>query len=293
MSLLISIVAGVYIFFSWDENKFLDEMNDDSYMNNNLEEEDFSIIEDNDKSNLLGRKTYSQSAFFKKIYISYKIIIGNKPLFALGIIESCFKISLTLFNFMWTPLLEGTIKSNINPGAIFIMFMLARLIGSEIFDGSKKILKTNTFFISIIVNVTAAVTFISEYEIPSFRTRLLLLIYFDGLSGIFTPLMSSLKSQMIPEKHRTTIMTFFRIPYALFSILALFGSQYVSTGQICIMAFIFMIIASIVNIILFKLHTPPDAEKRKVLTSTKISQAKLKGYKELVDKNTMETYYNY
>jgi hypothetical protein len=58
----------------------------------------------------------------------------DKPLMAVGVIESSFKISLQLFIFIWTPLLEETAKGYINPGSVFVCFMIARLMGSELFE---------------------------------------------------------------------------------------------------------------------------------------------------------------
>lgn len=198
----------------------------------------------------------------------------DKPLLAVGIIESCFKISLQLFMFMWTPLLEETSGSLIHPGSIFVCFMLARLAGSELFNGIKKVMKTNTYILSIFITVTGALSFYLEYKIANFNFIFIMLIYFDGLSGLIFPLMSSLKSQMIPEKLRTTIMTFFRIPINIVAILTLFFSSYISTLQICLICFVIMLISAVVNILLFMWHTPPDAEKRKVETTSKITRRK-------------------
>jgi hypothetical protein len=53
---------------------------------------------------------------------------------SVGLIEITFMISNSLYHFIWTPLLEESAGSFINPGAVFICFMLARLIGSELFE---------------------------------------------------------------------------------------------------------------------------------------------------------------
>jgi MFS family permease len=75
-----------------------------------------------------------KKTFCEQIKSSWIEIRHNCPLLCVGGIESCFKISLALFLFIWTPLLEETIGSYIHPGAIFACFMLARLIGSEVFE---------------------------------------------------------------------------------------------------------------------------------------------------------------
>jgi hypothetical protein len=92
------------------------------------------------------------------------------------------------------------------------------------------------------------------------------------------PLMSSLKSQMIPERHRTTIMAFFRIPINILSIVSLVGTKLLTTYQICLICFVFMLIATIVNLYLFKVHTPPDAEKREIKKTSEVLP-NLAGYK--------------
>lgn len=58
----------------------------------------------------------------------------KNELLVVGIIESSFKICLALFLFFWTPLLEQTANNLIHPGTIYVCFMVARLIGSEVFQ---------------------------------------------------------------------------------------------------------------------------------------------------------------
>ena len=96
--------------------------------------------------------------------------------------------------FLWTPLLEESIGAMIHPGSIFVCFMLARLVGSELYQGIKKYLKTNTYILSIFITVTGTLSFWFEYAVKDFLIIFSMLMYFDGLSGMIFPLMSSLKS---------------------------------------------------------------------------------------------------
>lgn len=128
----------------------------------------------------------------------------------------------------------------------------------------KQLLATNSYFVSVFVTVTGTACFIFAYHIFEFNTRLILFTYFDGLSGIFSPLFSSLRAQMIPEKYRSTIMSFFKIPINLCSIVCLFGTSYLTTYQICLMCAAIMLVAAILNIYLFFVHSPPDMEKRQL-----------------------------
>jgi len=85
-------------------------------------------------------------------------------------------------------------------------------------------------------------------------------IYFDGLSGIMSPLMSCLKSQLIPEKFRTTVMNFFRLPINLFSIITLVLTNVINTNQICLIAVIMMGFAGLFNLILLSYKISPEKD---------------------------------
>lgn len=73
---------------------------------------------------------------------------------------------------------------------------------------------------------------------------------------------------MIPEKLRTTIMNFFRIPINIVNIVLLIFTGILTTYQICLCAFVFMFFAFVLNLYLLKVHSPPDAEKREVVKTS-------------------------
>ena len=97
------------------------------------------------------------------------------------------------------------------------------------------ILQTNSYLITIFITSTACAAFFIDYAVVNFSVRFFMFVYFDGLAGIFNPLLSSLKSQMIPEKLRTTLMNFFRIPINVFSIITLILTNYVTTYQVILL----------------------------------------------------------
>lgn len=151
--IILASIAALTIIFLWEENQM-----------DRLDKED------------TGKKKHT---FWQTIRFAWAELKANKALLCVGVIESCFKVALVLFLFIWTPLLEETIGNFIHPGAIFACFMLARLIGSEIFDILKQILRTNSYIVSILVTSTSTLSFIFSYYIYDFNTRLLLFIYFD------------------------------------------------------------------------------------------------------------------
>jgi hypothetical protein len=247
LSMLLSLIAGLYILISWNEN--------------NLK-----------IARITNPEGIQSQSFITKIHYSWGILRKDKPLFSVGIIESSFKICISLWAFIWTPLLEETSGTFINVGVIYACFMMSKLIGCELYDGLKKILKTNTYLITLFLTVTSCASFYIDYSIQKFNIRLISLMYFDGTLGAFVPLMSSLKSQMIPEGQRTTIMTFFRVPINVVCILCLLFSTYLTTAQICLVGFGILVISTITTLFLFAWHIPPDCEKRILLTTTEIKQ---------------------
>lgn len=105
---ILASIAALIIGFTWDENKM-------------------DLIAEKEK-------TKEKQTFSQKIQFSWNKLKEDHALLCVGGIESCFKISLQLFLFIWTPLLEETVGSYVHPGAIFACFMFARLIGSEVFE---------------------------------------------------------------------------------------------------------------------------------------------------------------
>ena len=94
------------------------------------------------------------------------------------------------------------------------------------------ILTTNSYYLTIFVTITSSIGFFLDFFSKEFYVILIMLIYFDGISGLFQPLMSSIKSEMLEEEKRTTIMTFFRIPINFFAIITLVLTKIISTKQV-------------------------------------------------------------
>jgi MFS family permease len=110
--IVFAILATIAIAFLWDENRM--DLLDDKPL-------DTSQIK-------------PKISFKEQMKYSWNKLKSDQALLCIGGIESCFRVCLSMFLFIWTPLLEETIGSLIHPGAIFACFMLARLIGSEVFE---------------------------------------------------------------------------------------------------------------------------------------------------------------
>jgi hypothetical protein len=91
---------------------------------------------------------------------------------------------------------------------------------------------------------------------------------------MFQPLMSTLKSQLVPEKYRATIMSFFRVPVNIVIIVSLVLTKYITTYQICLLCFSFMTVSTLLNAYLIKVHVPPDAIQRKIRRTSELQEYK-------------------
>ena len=77
---------------------------------------------------------------------------------------------------------------------------------------------------------------------------------------------------MIPEKLRSTIINFFRMPINISAIIFMFGTSLLTTYQICIICAFVMLIATLLNFYLLYVHSPPDAEKRTIKKTSDIGK---------------------
>lgn len=121
------------------------------------------------------------------------------------------------FVFLWSPVLEQASSEKLPFGIIFSTFMVCIMIGSMIFKilrlfeiGFAKIL-TGTLLLAVLSFVIPSmfsVWFINQTEIVTFWS----FNVFEMCCGIYFPCIGSLKSEVIPESTRSTVMNIFRIP---------------------------------------------------------------------------------
>jgi hypothetical protein len=69
-------------------------------------------------------------------------------------------------------------------------------------------------------------------------------------------------------------MTFFRLPVNVVCIVSLVMTKYVTTYQICLLCFAFMLCATVINVYIIKVYVPPDASNRRVRKTSELSEHK-------------------
>eukprot|EP01126_Amoeba_proteus_P065598 TRINITY_DN9362_c0_g1_i1.p1 TRINITY_DN9362_c0_g1~~TRINITY_DN9362_c0_g1_i1.p1 ORF type:complete len:370 (-),score=39.12 TRINITY_DN9362_c0_g1_i1:190-1299(-) len=175
------VVGGVFILFNWSENYG-------------------------------ERKTFSFS--LDSLVAPSLFIVRNRTVLVLGLIQSLFEGSMYAFVFEWTPalLLPLNKEESLPYGIIFATFMVCCMAGSQVVViilkyGSPKTTLVWTFFISA---CSLSTVLLDQYFGTS--VKIYGFFFFEICVGIYYPLMSMLKSQIVPEEHRSAIYNIFRVP---------------------------------------------------------------------------------
>jgi hypothetical protein len=165
-----------------------------------------------------GSQTESTGMFsnFSNAFIDMK---NDWKIICLGISQSLFEGSMYTFVFMWTPAMEMYYK-NIPHGMVFATFMVCYMIGSGIFKILVNKFKVEKYM--IVVFIISSLCFLPPVlGIPNGMITFAGFCVFEVAVGIFWPSMGRLKSVYIPERVRSTVMNYFRIPTNVFVVLIL------------------------------------------------------------------------
>jgi len=139
------------------------------------------------------------------------------------------------FVFEWTPALTSTAGKDIPFGTIFATFMVGCMLGSQIFGYAVKIFKIER--ILVITFIISAISFSFVFIDSFFQTRTAFFgfILFEICVGIYFPCMSTLKSKIVPEEHRSSIYNLYRVPLNAIVIFVLLSNLSVNvTFGICV-----------------------------------------------------------
>ncbi|KAI8927405.1 hypothetical protein BC831DRAFT_398784 [Entophlyctis helioformis] len=149
-------------------------------------------------------------------------IYHDPNILAVGTMQFCFESAMYTFVFLWSPVLETVTDSRIALpfGVMFSSFMVCIMLGSSLY----KSLTLRQFSNELIANATfgaAALTFL----VPAV-TRNEAIIYiafnvFELCCGVYFPAMASIRSKVVPESTRSTVMNIFRVPLNLIVVLIL------------------------------------------------------------------------
>jgi len=150
-------------------------------------------------------------------------IINDKEIMKLGALQALVESSMFTFVYLWTPTLTATTQTSYPLGRVFSCFMVSIMVGSLLFrmliGAGIKVdrvlaMATNLFLVS---NLCAAFTANSDWKV-------MCLLSFIGIEislGLYFPAIGTIRSNLIPETERSTVINLFRIPLNLLTVGAL------------------------------------------------------------------------
>lgn len=154
--------------------------------------------------------------------------LKKREVLSMGLIESLFQAVINIYLFIWTPILQNSTDKQINVGFIFTCFVIALILGTTLFEIFMIYLRSE-YYISITISLLAELIFLFfVYYTENFLVRMILLAGVNGISGFVNPLNSIIKSRILIEEHRATLMSIFRIPLNLYVIIVLISLRYMN-----------------------------------------------------------------
>jgi hypothetical protein len=156
--------------------------------------------------------------------------------------------AVEIYLFFWTPILKLSTSGGINIGFIFLCMVLAITIGVKLYEvliiyynfGHYMSLTGCLFIQGLLLLFT--------YFHDNFLARLLYLSLFNGLVGFYNPLNSIVKSNILVEEYRASLMNLYRIPLNIYVIIVLVALRYMNNPfTIVLIAGCLVFISSIIG----------------------------------------------
>lgn len=156
---------------------------------------------------------------------SLRYIFTEPAIFLVGMMQSLFESSMYIFVFLWTPVLSPA-KPPL--GLVFASFMVAIMIGSNIFD---RLFNANVRTTRVLQGAFGLLFFSFSICTVFFSKPYICFAAFLVLElacGLYFPSIGYLRGQHVPEEFRAAIMNWFRVPLNVIVagvLLLLFGSR--------------------------------------------------------------------
>eukprot|EP00668_Euglena_longa_P016668 GGOE01020956.1.p1 GENE.GGOE01020956.1~~GGOE01020956.1.p1 ORF type:complete len:457 (-),score=147.29 GGOE01020956.1:406-1776(-) len=182
-------------------------------------------------------------------------VFRDRRILLLGCIQSLFESAMYVFIFIWTPALEAS--GPVPHGIIFSCFMVCCSLGGTLFAFLIARYRIVAFlhFVFAISAVCLLVPMLT-------RSPMLLMPAFcvyEVMVGVFWPAIGTLRSDFLPENHRTTIMNLYRVPlnFLVMAVLLHQGTMAISTVFAICLAF--QLLCIVLHLRLCSILTQPPA----------------------------------
>jgi len=176
------------------------------------------------------------------------LLLADSKLLAVGAVQSLFEGSMYTFVFMWTPAMEDEAKligeNAIPHGTIFATFMVSCMIGSMLvkeFDNQN--IPASTYMCYVFPIAAAALT-PACLGVGGFYVQLTGFCVFEGCCGVYFPTWGNLRSAVVPEECRSTVLNLYRVPLNMIVVIVLYNIGDMATTSVFMLCVAFLVGAS-------------------------------------------------
>lgn len=157
---------------------------------------------------------------------AFMTTIHSKEIIFTGLICPLFESAMFIFVFTWTNAIVSRIEGQqeIPFGLIFATFMFGCMTGTCVFTVLIDELKIKNENIGKGLLFGATCTFIGMVFAKSTISTMIAFFLFEVSVGVYFPMMGTMKSEIVPEKHRATIYNMYRMPFNIIMLLFLSSS---------------------------------------------------------------------
>ncbi|KAI9289358.1 hypothetical protein BC943DRAFT_314168 [Umbelopsis sp. AD052] len=171
-------------------------------------------------------KEMSGQSLKETIAEGLKVLFRGSRIFSLGLAQTLFECSMYIFVLLYTPALEQALENQddyVPFGYLFSTLMVAVMLGSQLFrvltQHTRKLGNSNFYWAftkGTILSLTLAIS-AGSFGAMAFwanNVRVLIPAYhiFEFSVGIYFPVISSLKANLIPNDSRAAVMSLLRVP---------------------------------------------------------------------------------
>ncbi|XP_043224502.1 molybdate-anion transporter-like [Amphibalanus amphitrite] len=218
----------------------------------------------------------NQQINLRRSYINgLRTILASEVVALLGLIQSLFESVMYMFVFLWTPILD---PSQPPLGMVFSCFMVCIMMGSSLNTllmgrgmRPERVL-TLAVAINIVCMLVCTVATGPGAAMPGLAFAAFL--FLELAVGMYFPSMGYLRSQVIPEEQRASIMNWFRVPMNLITcggLLWLHQGESAGGNQVIFMACAGLLMLALVACLRFSRRYQETRLPEKDLTESKPS----------------------
>lgn len=193
----------------------------------------------------------------------------------LGLMQMLFEGSMHAFVFLWTPVLQsvsGAEKRDLPCGQLFSCYMASLAVGSSAYRMLLGGGEGGGQGAGGVVFLLAGVAFSAAFMAKEFESAVLAFVVFEVCCGLYFPMISTLRSEHIPEESRGAVMSLFRLPVNVVVIVVLTGSSswpsQLAFGILAVCQFA----AAVCYFVFQQLPTVKSAHVKKAVKESKKSQ---------------------